>query len=154
MNEVQKIEDQIYDLNIKKSMIKDAIFTKASKSWLSLMNVEFESSSCRTPQYLAFHRIFKKQITKLFKDNFDVKNIKISKPNHFDASGFIELFDGTMYNFFIGDLRWNKSFIIREVMSFTDYTGGINRDCNIKEGMERFINDLNQIINKVSFQEI
>ncbi len=154
MNEVQKIDDQIFDLNIKKSMIKEDIFKKASKSWLSLMNVEFESSSMRTPQYLAFHRIFKKQISKLFKDNFDVKKITIGKPNHFDANGFIELYDGTMYNFFIGDLRWNKCFIIREVMSFKDFTGGINRECNIKEGLERFINDLNQIINKVSFQEI
>ena len=147
MNEVQKIEDQIYDLNIKKRMLKDAIFTKASKHWLSLMNVEFESSSMRTPQYLAFCKIFKKQFTKLLKDNFNIKTVEISKPNHFDMNGFCETYDGKMFNFFIGDLRWNKSFCIREVMSFKDYTGGINRYIDIKNGMDRFMDDLKRVIN-------
>lgn len=147
MNEVQKIDDQIFDLNIKKSMIKEDIFKKASKSWLSLMNVEFESSSSRTPQYLAFCKIFKKQFTKLLKDQFNAKIVQIDKPNHFDSHGFFETFDGKIYNFFIGDLRWNKSFTIREAMSFKDYTGGINRDCDIKNGMDRFMDDLRKFIN-------
>jgi hypothetical protein len=153
LNKIQKIDDQIFDLNIKKRMLKNALFEKASKHWLELVNVEYESSSSRTPGYLKCHQVFKRQFSKLLKDNFDIKKIEISKPNHFDLGGFFELTNGEKYNFFIGDLRWDKSFIIRSVTSFKDYTGGNNRQLPLDQGMERFFNSLNQVVNHVSFQE-
>ena len=154
LNEVQKIDDQIFDLEVKKRMLKEDIFKKASKHWLDLVNVEYESSSQRTPQYLKMCQVFKKQFSKLLRDNFEVKKIEINKPNHFDLGGFFELENGEKFNFFIGDLRWNKSFIIRSVQSFTDFTGGNNREIPMDQGIERFFNSFNQVVNHVSFQEI
>lgn len=146
MNEINKIDSQIESLLVQKKSIQESIFEKASQNWLSLLNTQYESSSSRTPEYLTFCRIFKKQFTKLLRDNFEVHRIQIDKPNHFDTGGFIELSNGKMFNFFIGDLRWNKSFCIRSVTSFTDYNGGSNQYCNIDD-IDHFMRDLKSCIN-------
>ena len=92
-----------------------------------MVGFDFESSSTRTPQYLEFHRVFKREFTQLLHPY--ISAIEISKPNHFGVSGFFELPDKRIFYFSIGDLRWCKnSMLIRTATSFKDYTGGRNND--------------------------
>ena len=102
-----------------------------SKS-LYLLGFDFESSSARTPQYLEFHRIFKKEFTAILKPY--TEEILIHKPNHFDISGFFKLKDGEIYYFSIGDLRWDKGvMLIRTAENYKDYTGGSNNFIAVNE---------------------
>jgi len=102
-----------------------------------LLNCEFESSSQRTPEYLRAHRTFKREFSKILKPI--CKEILISKPNHFDISGFFKLNDDRIYYFSIGDLRNDKTFLIRIAKDFKDYTGGSNNFLSLDES---FINNL------------
>jgi|GEM_PF-2080612 len=102
-----------------------------SKS-LYLLGFDFESSSARTPQYLEFHRIFKKEFTVILKPY--TEEMLIHKPNHFDISGFFKLKDGEIYYFSIGDLRWDKGvMLIRTAENYKDYTGGSNNFIAVNE---------------------
>ena len=88
----------------------------------------FHTASSKTPQYLAWFRLFKKEFTKHLVDNCGVlkSDIEIGKPNHFDMSGFFKKNDQWIY-FRIGDLRWNKNeMLIRIAKSNKDYSGGSN----------------------------
>jgi hypothetical protein len=134
---IKQIDDKKRDLlnlecnyNQRIEEEKNEVLTKKSKGMnksLYLLNFEFESSCSRTPQYLEFHRVFKNEFTKLLKPY--IKSIEISKPNHFDVSGFFELNNGGIYYFRIEDLRWSKeSMLIRTAKHFKDYTGGCNGD--------------------------
>ena len=96
---LSEIESQIKELENKRDSIKEADFKKASKHWFTLMNAEYESASYRTPEYLTFCRVFKRQFKKLLNETFDIENIEISKPNHFDAYVFFELKNGRIYYF-------------------------------------------------------
>lgn len=148
LNKVQKIEDQIFDLQIQKRMIENADFKKASRHWLSCLNAKFESSTTKTPQYLTFCRIFKKQFSKLLQDNFEIEKLPNPKSQcHFGYSGFFQLKDKRIFYFSIGDLRWSKDFLIRTAKDFSDYTGGINQYCTTDQGIERFIQDLKGVVN-------
>lgn len=125
--DLNEIDMQIRNLEFEKQEIKESTKKKAEKEgWFSLLNTEFESSSQRTPEYLTFHRLFKKEFSKFLRDTFDINKIEISKPNHFDATGFFSLKNGKIFYFNIGDLRWNKTFLIRTANNFQDYTGGMN----------------------------
>ena len=87
---------------------------------------EFESSSSRTPEYLAWHRLFKREFTK-FLTAKEATNIVIGSPNHFDISGFFMLGNAIWY-FRIEDLRWSKAqMLIRTAEHYKDYTGGMNQ---------------------------
>lgn len=100
---------------------------------LKLLQQEFVSYSTRTPQYLQFHRTFKREFKKLLAPY--TKRIEISKPNHFDVSGFFEMDDGRIYYISLGDLRWNKdSLLIRTAKDFKDYTGGHNNFIRLDDG--------------------
>ena len=143
--EIVKLEQQIARLETKRDAIKTDEFMQAAKNWFTLLHAEYESSSSRTTQYLTFCRVFKKQFKKLLNDNFDILKIKISKPNHFDQTGFFEMKNGNIYYFSIGDLRWDKCFLIRTAKDFEDYTGGSNDYCNT-ENFEQFMADLKRII--------
>ena len=110
---------------------------------LYLLSFNFESSSSRTPQYLEFHRVFKREFSNLLKPY--CKKIEISKPNHFDISGFFELNNGEIYYISLGDLRWDKeNLLIRTAKDFKDYTGGSNNyitlNENLKENLFKFLN--------------
>ena len=84
----------------------------------------FETSSSRTPQYLAWHRLFKREFKK-FLNARGIVEIDIHKPNHFDVAGFFKILNGQVYYFSISDLRWSKdSMLIRTAKDFKDYTGG------------------------------
>lgn len=145
LSELNKIEKEIFKLENKRDSIKEANFKEASKHWFTLLNAEFESSSTRTKQYLTFCRVFKRQFKKLLNETFDIENIEISKPNHFDAYGFFELANGRIYCFSVGDLRWNMTFMIRTARNFEDHTGGSNDYCNT-EDFESFMRDLKSIV--------
>ena len=96
------------------------------KRALQLTQQYFPSSSGRTPEYLNWHRLFKREFTKLLV-SVGAVNIQIGKPNHFDMSGFFTL-NGRMWWFRIEDLRWSKdNMLIRTVESYHDYTGGMNQ---------------------------
>ncbi len=142
---LSEIDAKIANLENKKAVIKEANFKEASKNWLTLLNAQYDSSSTRTKQYLTFCRVFKRQFKKLLNETFDIVSIEISKPNHFDQTGFFELKNGRTYYFSIGDLRWNKCFMIRTAQNFEDYTGGNNQDCSI-EDFDNFISDLKRIV--------
>lgn len=106
----------------------------------------FESSSSRTPEYLAWHRLFKKEFTLLLK-NLGAVKIEIGKPNHFDMSGFFQMGTGQIWYFSISDIRWSKdSMLIRTATSFKDYTGGNNQFIALSVGSNIFANDLSFII--------
>jgi hypothetical protein len=108
----------------------------------------FESSSSKTPEYLAWHRLFKKEFTLLLK-NLGAIKIEIGKPNHFDMSGFFQMGTGQIWYFSISDIRWSKdSMLIRAAESFKDYKGGYNQYIALSVGGNIFASDLNNIISK------
>lgn len=88
---------------------------------------DFESSSMQTPRYKAWHKLLKKELTKMFKD-LGCTDVKISKPNHFDLSGFVTAESGSIYYFSISDFRdRKKTFLFRSANSYKDYSGGMNQ---------------------------
>lgn len=141
------IENQILELENKRHDIKTEIVNQAKKEgWFSFLQTHFESSSQRTPQYLSFHRMFKRQFSELLKENFPISRIEISKPNHFDVSGFFELENKNIYYFSISDLRWSKGdMLIRTAKDFKDYTGGSNNFLDL-ENYENFLIGLKRVV--------
>lgn len=118
------------------------------KAAIAATHQHFESASCHTPEYLAWHRLFKKELTSFLKKRGAVK-IEIGKPNHFDLSGFaameIEGASGIIY-FRLEDLRWSKSsMLVREAKSFRDYTGGVNCRAGL-ESVEQFTADFEAVL--------
>ncbi|MDP2907075.1 MAG: hypothetical protein Q8O03_03985 [Nanoarchaeota archaeon] len=112
------------NIEIEKNKILKSNTGGMTKS-LYLLGFNFESSCSRTPQYLEFHRVFKKEFTTLLKPH--AQEIQFSKPNHFDVTGFFKTNKELIYYFSIGDLRWSKeSMLIRTAKDFKDYTGGSN----------------------------
>jgi len=110
--------------------------TTGFKKTLYLLAQDFESSSGRTPQYLEFHKVFKKEFTAMLK-SFTTE-LELSKPNHFDVTGFFKMDDGRIYYFSVGDLRWAKdSMLIRTADGFKDYTGGSNGFINLNDAFEQ-----------------
>jgi hypothetical protein len=96
------------------------------KKALAATMAEFESSSAKTPEYLVWHRLFKREFTKFLGER-GATNIKIGKPNHFDMSGFFTMGLQVWY-FSIGDLRGFKdSMLIRTAKDYHDFRGGMNQ---------------------------
>lgn len=116
------------------------------KKAIEATNQEFESSSSRTPEYLAWHRLFKREFTKLLESK-GMTGIEFSKPNHFDMSGFFK--DGgkdQIWYFSVSDVRWSKeSMLIRTAQHYKDYTGGHNCFAPLSSP-ERFIEAFERIV--------
>lgn len=145
---LDEIDNKISELENQKQQIKDDIKTNAKKQgWFYLLNTTFESASYKTKEYLDFHRQFKREFTKLLKDNYKVKEVLISKANHFDASGFFKTSNDIIFYFSIGDLRWDKVFLIRTAQNYKDYTGGSNEYLNT-ENYNEFLKGLERLIKK------
>ncbi len=151
--DLTELEQQKEQLQNKINSIKEDNFKQASKNWFTLLHAQYESSSSRTNQYITFCRVFKRQFKKLLNETFDIEKIEISRANHFDQTGFFELSNGRTYYFSIGDLRWNKCFMIRTAINFEDYTGGINQNCSV-EDYESFISDLKSIVDNSEDKEL
>jgi len=100
---------------------------------IELTNKEFESSTVRTKQYLTWHRTFKREFTKVLKEF--ATGIDISKPNHFDMSGFFKVKDQIWY-FSIENLRWGTTFLIRTAEHYKDYSGGTNQFIPLNDTFE------------------
>jgi len=114
---------------------------------------EFESSCSRTPEYLAWHRLFKREFTK-FLTNAGCTGIAIGKPNHFDMSGFFTKSDGEnvlVWYFSISDLREMggcPAMLIRTAKGYKDYTGGMNQYISLRGDEEKFAHHFNDIVNR------
>lgn len=114
------------------------------KKTFSLHKQTFESASNKTPQYLTFHRTFKREF-KAFLESIGASAVEIGKPNHFDASGFFTI-DNQIWYFSIGDLRWFKdTMLVRTAAHYKDWTGGANQTVSMRDE-ETFIKDLTYLI--------
>ena len=115
------------------------------KKALYLTQQHFEISCSKTPEYLSWHRMFKREFSKFLKEH-GIETRKFSSPNHFDLTGFFQRKDGQIFYFSISDIRWSKdTMLVRTANSFQDFTGGMNQfvplgnvDC-FKERFESII---------------
>jgi thiosulfate reductase cytochrome b subunit len=123
------------------------------KKALAATNTHFESSCSKTPQYVAWHRLFKREFTK-FLTAKGATNIQIGKPNHFDMSGFFTL-GNTIWYFSISDLRnfyagKAQPMLLRTAKHYKDYTGGMNQYVSMnneevfKIGFDRIVTRLEE----------
>jgi len=142
--------DELKRKGLKQNEKEKVLKTNGFNKVIYLLNCDFESSSQRTTQYLEFHRTFKREFKKVL--NPICNKIEISKPNHFDVSGFFQLKDNRIYYFSISDLRWNKTFLIRIAKDFKDYTGGSNNFINLDNNFIE--NLLNKLDNWKNFDKI
>lgn len=95
---------------------------------IAATNKHFESSASQTPEYLAWHRLFKREFTKFLQER-GMTDIEIGRPNHFDMSGFFRA-GRQLYYFSISDLRWSKdTMLIRTAAHNKDWSGGSNMFC-------------------------
>jgi hypothetical protein len=113
---------------------------------LNATQQEFESACSRTPEYLAWHRLFKREFTALLlSEGVRAANIEIRKPNHFDMSGFFTVNYQTWW-FRVEDIRWSKDrMLIRTAQSNRDYTGGMNQWIPLNEGEHAFLSRFGSI---------
>ena len=97
----------------------------------------FESSCSKTPEYLAWHRLFKREFSKLLIDFLGCPKVEIGRPNHFDMSGFFQRPSGQLFYFSISDLRWSKeTMLVRTANDWEDYTGGTNNFIPLSNEMD------------------
>lgn len=112
----------------------------------------FESSSGRTPEYLSWHQLFKREFTK-FLTEYGATDIQIRNPNHFDMSGFFTV-NGQAWYFSIRDLRWSKDkMLIRTAKNYKDYTGGMNQYVPLQSD-DAFTNAFKRIVKRETSQVI
>lgn len=97
----------------------------------------FESSSVRTPEFMAFARMFRSHIQKQAQENgLQVVNFSTG---HFYCSGFFRnLKTGKFAYFSISDVRhfpdsWIDDVLLRTAGHEKDYTGGRNQSVNIQD---------------------
>jgi len=114
------------------------------KQSLKLLKAGFESSSGKTPEFLHFARIFKKEFTCELQ-SIGATDIVFSV-GHFYISGFFTI-DGQAYYFSIPDVRGMNyllarnpdssmcQLLYRTAKDYKDYTGGQNRYAKIRFDM-------------------
>lgn len=115
------------------------------KKTVKLLEAGFESSTGKTPEFLEFVKVFKKEFTNELK-TIGAKNIVFSV-GHFYISGFFTTSDDKIYYFSLPDVRgyvhakvtnpdsvWCK-LMYRTAKDYKDYTGGVNRYVNIEPEM-------------------
>ncbi len=114
------------------------------KNSLKLLLAGFESSSGKTPEWLAFFKTFKREFTKELR-TINATDIVFSR-GHFYLSGFFTV-NGLIYYFCTSDVRGMDyglrnnpdscmvQLLFRRAASYKDYTGGANHYVKIGEGM-------------------
>jgi hypothetical protein len=103
------------------------------KKTVGLLKAGFESSSGKTPEFMHFTRVFKKEFTSELK-SIGATDINFSV-GHFYVSGFFTV-HGQAYYFSLSDVRWGPSQLLyRTARDYKDYTGGTNRYAEIKFDM-------------------
>jgi len=117
------------------------------KATLRMLKENFMSSSELTPQFEAFHNLFKEEFTKYLKQTFNATRIDIRR-GHFACCGFFELPSENIYYFSLGDVRWDeKEMLLRTAKSFTDYVGGSNGFVTL-EDVFSFDRDMQRIVKR------
>ena len=96
----------------------------------------FESSTYRTPEFMAFARMFRSYIREQARDNgLEVTNFSTG---HFYCSGFLRnISTGKFAYFSISDVRyfpdsWIDDVLLRSADHEKDFTGGRNQRVNIQ----------------------
>ncbi len=114
------------------------------KKTVKLLEQGFESSSGKTPEFIAFTKIFKREFTSELK-SIDVTDIVFSV-GHFYISGFFTV-NNQAYYFSLPDVRDINyclktnpdscmcKLLYRTAKDYKDYTGGVNRYVKIKFDM-------------------
>lgn len=116
------------------------------KNALELTEKEYQSSSGRTPEYLRWHRTFKREFTKFLTERGAIK-VEIGKPNHFDISGFFTSPAGQVWYFRVEDIRWSKDkMLIRKAQTYRDYTGGQNEYISLAGGENVFAEQFHDLM--------
>ena len=97
----------------------------------------FESSCYKTPEFMAFARMFRSHIQKQAKENgLEVTNFS---SGHFYCSGFLRNINTGKFAYFsISDVRhfpdsWINDVLLRAAEHEKDYTGGRNQSVNIQD---------------------
>lgn len=110
---------------------------------IRLYQQEFDSSPGLTPQFDAFRKCFKKEITALLK-SLGAIDIKI-KYGHFKVNGFFTI-NNQAWWFDTGDVRLKimRNMLIRKADNYNDFRGGINQfvgyDGNFEDNLARILN--------------
>lgn len=117
---------------------------KPMKNTNRLLNMNFESSSGTTPEFLEFFKTFKREFTKELK-SIGAIDIKFRK-GHFYVNGFFTVNGQAMY-FSLSDVRDFKysrtadpyscmtKLLYRTAKDYKDFTGGHNQYVSIESGM-------------------
>lgn len=110
------------------------------KKSLSLLRQGFESSSGVTPEFMAFYKTFKSELTAELKKR-GCTQIEVGR-GHFYCSGFFTAPSGKIYYFSLPDVRGIReggghfgSMMYRTAEHYKDYTGGMNRYVELGDGM-------------------
>ena len=107
------------------------------KKTLALLQKGFESSSQKTPEFIAFCRVFKSEFSKVLKE-LGCTDAVFSN-GHFCVSGFFKNKKGNTYYFSLSDVRWMMAMpgtskfniLYRTAKDYKDYHGGSNRFIDI-----------------------
>lgn len=110
---------------------------------VSLLKQGFQSSSGKTPEFMKFVKVFKKEFSQEL-ISVGATNIKFNI-GHFYISGFFTLLRGQVVYFSLPDVRgfgamYNSNNILNQLMyrkanDYSDYTGGQNRYAEIRFDM-------------------
>ena len=116
------------------------------KKTLMLLKQGFESSCTKTPEFVAFCRVFKSEFSKVLKELGCTDTI--FSYGHFDISGFFKNKKGNTYYFSLSDVRWMMAMpftskfniLYRTAKDYKDYTGGRNRFIDVDKVAEMDLN--------------
>jgi hypothetical protein len=103
------------------------------EDWLG---VQFESSSGKTPEFMAFARMFRARIKKEAA-RFQLEVVAWNT-GHFYCSGFVKnKITGKFAYFSVSDVRhfpgeWADNILVRTAQHIKDYTGGANGSADLK----------------------
>ena len=115
------------------------------KKAIAATKKEFQSSSGKTPEYLAWHRLFKREITTFLTRKLNATEVNISKPNHVDLSGFFKVGDQCWY-IQLGDIRGFKdTLLVRTAKDQRDCTGGQNQYATLHDD-QAFMDEFENIV--------
>ncbi len=135
--QISYLQHEIEELQEKLENNKDKT---GIEKWIGY---NFESSTTRTPEYSAFEREYKRELTKQLPENCEIVNWS---RGHFYISCFIKnKVSGRFAYLSTSDVRhfsdsWYESILIRTAKHEKDYTGGSNDYSdwkNLKRNLER-----------------
>ena len=109
---------------------------KTMQKSLALLTRGFESSSGKTPEFLAFARTFKRELTDALRSAVNAENVTFNV-GHFYVSGFFTV-NGQAWYFATGDVRGmtqSYGLLLRTARDYRDFTGGANNNIPMRDDM-------------------